>query len=111
MKFDLTTIMSAALTRTSSNAPGSITTARKGLNKRTGAYVTQFGTNDGRSVTRMDTPSGCVLGRVCYIDRSQPPAVIRQQIKEAYRCGFTQQEIADASGYAQSSVSRIINEK
>ena len=53
-------------------------------NKKTGSYVTRVGMNNGRSVTRIDTQSGCVLGRACYIDMSRPYTEIKQQIKEAY---------------------------
>lgn len=80
-------------------------------NKKTGSYVTRVGMNNGRSVTRIDTQSGCVLGRACYIDMRRPYTEIKQQIKEAYRNGATQQELADAAGYSQSKISRIINEK
>lgn len=80
-------------------------------NKRTGACVRRVGTGTGKSVTRIDTPTGCVIGKACYIDMSRPYAEIKQQIKEAYRNGATQQELADATGYSQSKISRIINEK
>lgn len=80
-------------------------------NNRTGAYVTRIGMNNGRSVTRIDTPTGCVLGRGCYIDMSKSLTEIKRQIKEAYQNGAKQQEIADATGYSQSRISQIINEK
>ena len=108
MKFDLTTFLGSDMVRKPNNAPGSIVTESRKYNKRTGAYVTQFGTNDGRGITRIDGPSGCVLGKVCYIDKSKP---IKPQIIDAYRNGFTQQEISNASGYSQSRVSQILNEK
>ena len=111
MKFDLTTFLSSNVVRKPSNAPGSIVTSSQKFNKRTGAYVTQIGTNDGRSVTRIDGKSGFVMGRACYIDMSRSSAEIRMQIIDAYHNGATQQELANATGYSQSRISQIINGK
>lgn len=111
MKFDLTTLFSSDMVQKPSNAPGGFVTKSQKYNKRTGGYVTQLGTNNGHSVTRIDGQSGCVLGKVCYIDMSRSPAEIKLQIIDAYRNGFTQQEIANATGYSQSRISQIINGK
>lgn len=104
MSFDLTKFMGSTLTETTVRI-------HQAPNKRTGACVRRVGTGTGKSVTRIDTPTGCVIGKACYIDMSRPYAEIKQQIKEAYRNGAIQQELADATGYSQSKISRIINEK
>ena len=110
MSFDLAKFIGSTLAEKSRQAETNVK-IHQAPNKKTGSYVTRVGMNNGRSVTRIDTPSGCVLGRACYIDMSRPYAEIKQQIKEAYRNGATQQELADATGYSQSKISRIINKK
>lgn len=110
MGFDLAKFISSTLVEKPHQAETNIT-IHKAPNKRTGSYVTRVGTNNGRSVTRIDTPSGSVLGRACYIDMNQPLPVIKQEIKEAYKNGAKQQELAYATGYSQSRISQIVNEE
>lgn len=102
MSFDLAKFIGSTLAEKSRQAETNVR-IHQAPNKKTGSYVTRVGMNNGRSVTRIDTPSGCVLGR--------SPAEIKQQIKDAHRSGAKQQEIADATGYSQSRISQIINEK
>lgn len=110
MGFDLAKFIGSTLAEKPRQAETNVR-IHQAPNKKTGAYVTRVGMNNGRSVTRIDTPSGCVLGRACYIDMSKSSAEIKQQIKDAHRSGAKQQEIADATGYSQSRISQIINEK
>lgn len=112
MSFDLTKYFAPNSVTKPSNAPGTIVNKRVHTNKNTGALEHHFGTNNGLGVSRFDTNSGAVAGRICYVNMNCSRAEIRQQIIELYRkYHFTQQELADATGYAQSTISNYINGK
>lgn len=112
MGFDLTKYFNPNNVTRPNNAPGTIVKTREGFNKRTGAWETHFGTNSGLGISRFDTKSGAVAGRVCYVNMNCSPAEIRQQIIELYyNYHYTQQELAEATGYSQSTISNIINGK
>lgn len=112
MGFDLMKYFNPSSVTRPSNTPGTVIKTREGFNKRTGAWEQHFGTNNGLGVSRFDTKSGAVAGRVCYVNMNCSRAQIRQQIIELYYVyHYTQQELAEATGYAQSTISNIINGK
>ena len=112
MGFDLMKYFNPNTVTRPSNAPDTIIKTRDSFNKRTGAWERHFGTNSGLGVSRFDTKSGAVAGRVCYVNMNCSRAKIRQQIIELYYTyHYTQQELAEATGYAQSTISNIINGK
>ena len=112
MGFDLTKYFSADNVTRPNNSSGAIVKKRAGYNKRTGAWEDHFGTNNGLGVSRFDTSAGATVGKICYVDMSRPRSEIRRQIIQLYRDhGFTQQELAEATGYSQSTISNIVNGK
>lgn len=112
MSFDLTEYFRPDSVALPSDAPDTIVARREHYNKRTKAWEQHLGTNSGLGVSRFDTSTGAAAGRICYVDMSRSKSEIHQQIIQLYYdFHFTQQELADATGYSQSTISRIINEK
>lgn len=111
MGFDLTKFFSTSIARPS-NERGSIVKVRSNYNNRLKAHEYHLGRNDGVGISRFDTDTGATAGRLCHVDMSRSREEIRQQICDLYyNYHYTQQELADATGYAQSTISNIINGK
>lgn len=112
MGFDLTKYFSADNVTRPNHTSGSIVKRREGYNKKTGAWESHFGTNNGLGVSRFDTSAGATAGKICYVDMTRTRSEIRQQIVQLYDdYDFTQQELAEATGYSQSTISNIVNGK
>ena len=111
MGFDLTKFFSTSIARPS-NERGSIVKVHSNYNNRLKAHEYHLGRNDGVGISRFDTDTGANAGRLCHVDMSRSREEIRQQICDLYyNYHYTQQELADATGYAQSTISNIINGK
>lgn len=112
MGFDLTKYFAPSNIAKPRDFPEPVREKRSRYNKRTKAWEEHYGTNYGLGVSKFNTSAGATAGRICYVDMSRSKPEIRQQIVQLYyNFGFTQQELADATGYSQSTISNIINGK
>ena len=86
-----------------------ITSSKSYVNKRTGEKIARFTTKDGSTYIGRLTASGIQQASVIKI----PPYTSKEErnnlIRELYKKGYTQDEIADILGISQGTVSKVLH--